>query len=96
MSPVNWLEAAISASRAGPDDMAALDAFVEAARMDIVAVDRRQMRLAHDAWRDYGKGRHPARLDLGDCFAYALAKSLSEPLLCKGGDFARTDVAAAI
>ena len=96
MSPVNWLEAAIRAERAGPDDVNALNAFVDAAQIDIVPVDRLRMRVAHIAWRDFGKGHHPAKLNLGDCFAYALAKSLNEPLLYKGGDFARTDIAAAI
>ena len=52
--------------------------------------------LAREGWRRYGKGRHPAGLNLGDCFAYALAKSRNQPLLFKGDDFARTDVKAAV
>ena len=55
--------------------------------------DRTHRPLARSAWRKYGKGRHPAALNFGDCFAYALAKSSSEPLLAKGGEFALTDVA---
>lgn len=51
--------------------------------------------IAFDAWRDFGKGRHAARLNLGDCFAYALAKSRDLPLLYKGDDFAKTDVRSA-
>jgi ribonuclease VapC len=90
MSPVNWLEAAIRAERAG--DMKALDDFVAAAEIVFVPVDQFQMRIAHIAWRDFGKGHHPAKLNLGDCFAYALAKATGEPLLYKGADFKRTDI----
>lgn len=54
-----------------------------------------QAELAIVAWRSYGKGRHPARLNLGDCFAYALAKASNQPLLFKGDDFSKTDIAAA-
>jgi ribonuclease VapC len=96
MSPVNWMEAAIRAERAGPSDVVALDMFVDAAKITITPVDRFQMRIAQIAWRDFGKGHHPAKLNLGDCFAYALAKQTGEPLLYKGGDFARTDIVAAL
>ena len=96
MSPVNWLEVAIRAERARIEDVEVLDAFVSAAEIEIVPVDQFQMRIAHIARRDFGKGRHPAKLNLGDCFAYALAKHSGEPLLYKGGDFARTDVIAAV
>jgi ribonuclease VapC len=63
---------------------------------EIVPFTSEHAALARDAWRRFGKGRHPAGLNLGDCFAYALAKSRDEPLLFKGEDFARTDVKAAI
>jgi len=56
----------------------------------------RHAALAREGWRRFGKGRHPAGLNLGDCFAYALAKERDEPLLFKGDDFARTDVKRAI
>jgi len=92
MSPVNWLEAAMRAERAGAADMAALETFVSAAGIAITPIDESQMRLAHRAWQVFGKGRHPAALNLGDCFAYALAKQTGEPLLYKGNDFDRTDV----
>ena len=62
----------------------------------IVAFDGPQAELAANAFRRYGKGRDKAALNFGDCFSYALARSRGEPLLYKGGDFARTDVAAAI
>jgi ribonuclease VapC len=62
----------------------------------IVPFDERQSLLAFDAYRHFGKGNHPARLNLADCSAYALAKSLDAPLLFKGNDFALTDVRVAI
>lgn len=69
------------------------DLFVVRVNLQIVPVDAEQADLARSAWRRYGKGRHPAALNFGDCFAYALAKSSSEPLLTKGTDFALTDIA---
>ena len=69
--------------------------FVDALDLDHVPVSREQMELAVDALLRFGKGRHPARLNLGDCFSYALAKSLDAPLLFKGDAFARTDIIAA-
>jgi ribonuclease VapC len=68
------------------------DLFVVRARLEIVSVDSEQVEVARSAWRKYGKGRHPAALNFGDCFAYALAKSSGEPLLAKGADFAKTDI----
>jgi ribonuclease VapC len=63
--------------------------------VETVALGPEHLDLAIDAFRRFGKGRHPAGLNFGDCFAYALAKAAGEPLLFKGDDFARTDVAAA-
>ena len=63
---------------------------------EICPVTERTARLAREGWRRYGKGRHKAALNLGDCFAYALAIERGEPLLFKGDDFAQTDVKAAI
>jgi ribonuclease VapC len=68
------------------------DLFVVRAQIEIVPLDAELADLARSAWRKYGKGRHPAALNFGDCFSYALAKATGEPLLAKGGDFARTDV----
>jgi len=68
------------------------DLFVVRANLKIVPVDAEQADLARSAWRKYGKGRHPAALNFGDCFSYALAKSSGEPLLAKGTDFALTDI----
>lgn len=92
MSPVNWLECAIRIERANPEDMRALDDYITASEIKIIPVDQFQMRTAHFAYRDFGKGRHPAALNLGDCFAYALSKATGEPLLYKGADFKRTDI----
>src|SRR5580698_9173085 len=68
------------------------DLFVVRANLQIVPVDAEQADLARSAWRKYGKGRHPAGLNFGDCFAYALAKSFGESLLTKGTDFSQTAI----
>jgi ribonuclease VapC len=68
------------------------DLFVVRARLEVVSVDSEQVEVARSAWRKYGEGRHPAALNFGDCFAYALAKCSGEALLAKGADFAQTDV----
>jgi ribonuclease VapC len=68
------------------------DLFIVRANLEVVAVDAEQVEVARSAWRKYGKGRHPAGLNFGDCFAYALAKFSGEPLLAKGADFGSTDI----
>jgi ribonuclease VapC len=68
------------------------DLFVVRANLQVVPVDAEQADLARSAWRKYGKGRHTAGLNYGDCFVYALAKSSGEPLLAKGTDFVATDI----
>jgi ribonuclease VapC len=74
-----------------------LDDVLTTAQIVIEPVTERQARIARDAYRDYGKGSgHSARLNFGDCFAYALARDFGEPLLFKGDDFVHTDVARAI
>ncbi len=74
-----------------------LDEFLAEAAMMIEPVTERQARVAREAYRDFGKGSgHPAQLNFGDCFAYALAKDKAEPLLFKGNGFAHTDVRRAI
>ena len=69
-----------------------LDSFLHQALITVEPVTVEQARIAREAYRDYGKGRHRAGLNFGDCFAYALAKDKGEPLLFKGNDFRRTDV----
>jgi ribonuclease VapC len=71
------------------------DLFVVRAKLQIVPFDAEQTDVARSAWRKFGKGRHPAGLNFGDCFSYALARISGEPLLAKGTDFASTDVAIA-
>lgn len=97
ISAVNFVETAavIDASR-DPVASRALDDFMKTAKILIEPVTEADARLAREAYRDFGKGSgHPARLNFGDCFAYALAKSRNEPLLFKGQDFIHTDVRTA-
>lgn len=68
------------------------DLWLHKAEVDIVAVDTDQLDAARRAWRRFGKGRHPAGLNYGDCFSYALAFTRQEPLLFKGDDFSKTDI----
>ena len=96
ISAANWFETAMAAeARAGARGSDRFDEVVASANLELVAVTSDLARRARVAWRAYGKGNHPAALNFGDCFAYALAKERGEPLLFKGDDFARTDVAAA-
>lgn len=69
-----------------------LDLFLHRAKVDIVPFDSEQAEIARKAWRCYGKGNHPAQLNFGDCFAYALSKTSGERLLFKGNDFSQTDI----
>jgi ribonuclease VapC len=78
--------------RKGEQGRAALDELMSALDVEVVAVDGTQVDLAIAAFRAYRKGRHPAGLNIGDCFSYALAKALDEPLLFKGDDFGLTDI----
>lgn len=80
-------------SRLRAEGIRDLDRFLSTAGIEVVPVDLEQGEIARAAYSRFGKGRHRAGLNFGDCFAYALAKALGEPLLCKGDDFARTDVA---
>jgi ribonuclease VapC len=97
MAAPTLVEAALVAEgRTGEGMRDRLDALLEKAEAEIVPFTAAHAALAREAWRRYGKGRHPAGLNLGDCISYALAKARDEPLLYKGEDFARTDVKAAI
>jgi len=71
----------------------AVDRFVERTAIEITAITAEIGRIAVDAFERYGRGRHPARLNMGDCFAYACARSLGVPLLYKGDGFSQTDIA---
>lgn len=93
ISAVSVLEIGILAlSRKGERGVAHADAFLAAVGLEIVAFDREQAAVAREAFARYGKGRHPAGLNFGDCAAYALAATRGLPLLFKGQDFARTDI----
>jgi ribonuclease VapC len=83
-------------SRYGAEGLRDLDALLTTAVIEIVAVDVEQASIARTAFSRFGKGRHPAGLNYGDCFTYALAKTRGEPLLFKGHDFSQTDLMARI
>lgn len=97
LSSVSLLEASmVLAGRSGDAaSWADLDALVARAAMQVVAQDAALVEAARDAFLRYGKGRHPASLNLGDCASYAVAKARNLPLLFKGDDFAKTDLPAA-
>lgn len=82
-------------SKQGPDATMDLERLLATLSVSVTPLDEVQARLAIGAWLRFGKGRHPARLNLGDCYSYALAKSLEAPLLFKGNDFSQTDIPAA-
>jgi ribonuclease VapC len=97
ISAANLLESAlITESRRGEPAGRELDLLLHRAEIQVVPVDVNQVELARSAWRRFGKGRHLAGLNFGDCFAYALAAASDEPLLFKGNDFVRTDVASVV
>ena len=96
ISVVNYLETVmVLEGRRGVLAGHQLDAYLEEAAIELAAVTVEQAQAARTAWRRFGKGNHPAGLNFGDCFAYALSESTGEPLLYKGGDFALTDIEAA-
>ena len=93
VSALSAFEAAIViGARKGPAGVRELDLLIHAAALSIVSFDEEQVQLARTAYEKYGKGRHPAGLNLGDCTSYALARISGEPLLCKGDDFPKTDI----
>lgn len=83
-------------ARLGPAGQAQLVALLDRARIEIRPVDECLAQTAINGWRRFGKGRHPAALNYGDCFSYALAIELDEPLLFVGDDFSQTDVEPAL
>src|SRR5713226_8034362 len=97
ISAANFAEAAIVIDGArDPVASRRFDDLCREAQLIIEPVTKAQARIAREAYRDFGKGSgHPAKLNFGDCFAYALAKATREPLLSKGDDFVRTDVTPA-
>ena len=96
VSAVSYVEAAVVIDASG-DQIASrrVDEPFKIAQISIESVTEAHAQIARDAYRDFGKGSgHPAKLNFGDCFAYALAKSQREPLLFKGNDFTHTDITA--
>ncbi|MFH1793489.1 MAG: type II toxin-antitoxin system VapC family toxin [Pseudomonadota bacterium] len=97
MSPMNYLEAAVRVDRLKSEHKSeTFDRFMATAGITLVPITADQALRAREAYKTYGKGNHPAKLNLGDCFAYALSKARGEPLLFKGDDFRLTDVEAVI
>lgn len=98
ISAANWLETAIRIDHGGnPIASNAMDDLIREARIEVVPVTAEQAQIARQAYRAYGKGTgHPAELNFGDCFSYALAKSSGQPLLFKGNDFSQTDLQGAL
>jgi ribonuclease VapC len=93
MSVATFVEVSIVVeARKGAEGLRELDLFIDRSGIAVVAVDLEQGRLARHAFSRFGKGRHPAGLNFGDCFSYALARTLGQPLLFKGTDFSRTDL----
>ena len=96
MSAASFVEASlVIETRFGAEGIQHLDLLISKAQIEIVPVDREQALIARRAFSRFGKGRHPAGLNFGNCFAYALAESRAEPLLFKGADFSRTDIVSA-
>jgi len=96
LSAANLVETGIvMQTRRGDEAARDLDLLLAKLNVNIVPVSAKQADLARKAFRRFGRGRHSAQLNFGDCFAYALAKDNSAPLLFKGNDFAKTDIAVA-
>lgn len=98
MSAATYLEASLAIDASGDPVLSRnLDRLIEIAQIQIEPFSLDQARLARQAYRDFGKGSgHPAQLNFGDCFAYALARTHDAPLLFKGSDFGHTDIASAV
>ena len=97
ISAASFVEASIVAeSRIGDQGLLQCDSFFRTSRVSVEPVTEEQALLARQGYSDYGKGRHPAGLNFGDCFSYALAKSSGERLLFKGDDFRHTDIQSAL
>ena len=92
LTAANWFESAMVASRLGPRGKVLLDEFFAMIRIVIIPIDQELAEIALGAFIKFGRGRHSAALNFGDCFSYALAKQRNLPLLYVGQDFSKTDV----
>ncbi len=95
LSAASYVEMALVLSRY-PALSKGLDGFLTLAGIEVAPFSAAQARIARGAFERFGKGRHPAGLNLGDCYAYALARFMDSPLLFKGNDFSKTDLRAAV
>ena len=97
ISAATWLEISMVVFlRVGEEGVRSLDLLAAKYQLDLVSMTPKQAELARRAFKQYGKGIHPARLNFGDCIVYALAKDTGEPLLFKGEDFSQTDLVPVI
>lgn len=97
IAPFNYLEAAVRVDRLHSQEQSLeFDRLIETLNIVVSPTTKEQAKLARQAYATFGKGNHAAKLNLGDCFAYALSKARGEPLLFKGNDFRQTDVEAAL
>jgi ribonuclease VapC len=97
LSPVNYLEIALRVDRGDMIETSEkLDQIISRMNVKVTEVTPEQAYLAREAYLKFGRGHHPAKLNLGDCFAYALSRARGEPLLFKGDDFTKTDVEVAL
>ncbi len=95
ISAASYVEASlVIETRFGAQGLQDLDLLISKAGIEIASVDAEQALIARRAFSRFGRGRHPAGLNFGDCFAYALAEARREPLLFEGSDFAQTDIEA--
>jgi ribonuclease VapC len=93
LSAPGYVEASIVVgSKHGKQGIENLNLLIEALSITVISFSVEQGQLASEAFLKFGKGRHPAKLNMGDCFSYALAKSTNQPLLFKGNDFTHTDI----
>jgi ribonuclease VapC len=95
MSPMSYVETVMALGRTSSQPKAVTDTFLLNMNVVVLTIDREQSELAANAFLFFGKGRHPARLNLGDCFSYAAAKALNAQLLFIGDDFVKTDIRGA-
>ncbi len=86
----------VALGRRGEPGLEQMQALIERLELEVVPLSDDHAKLAIEAFRRFGKGRHPAGLNYGDCFSYALAKATGEPLLFKGDDFSQTDIKRAV
>jgi ribonuclease VapC len=97
MAAPTWLEASlVMTMRKGNIGFASLKTLVSESGIEIIDFDSTLAKTAYEAWFNFGKGRHPAKLNMGDCFSYALAKQSKDVLLFKGNDFSKTDIVSAL